>query len=423
MSKYSIAGLIGVLFYCLGCLEISKPFSELPPGKWRGELILEDDPQSNKNDLVLPFNFTITYDDKNSMIMTIMNAQEEITVRDITFGTNRESGSDTVRIDFPVFDTHISAEYREDVLEGFWYVHYRDNYKIPFVAYHGEDQRFEKAEVADHDLSGNWNVRMEIETDTEYSAIGQFKQNGNKLTGTFLTETGDYRYLEGVVSGDELFLSCFDGSHAFYFDGAILESGNILGRFYSGIHYKTNWTGVRSEESSLISPFELSKAVSPEKPVDFSFPNTTGQMIGPNSEKFAGKPKIVRIMGTWCPNCMDETNFILNYLEENPQNKIDVIDIAFERYRNKAKALEAIARYKKVKEIPYEVLYGGYYDKKEASKTLQVLEEIKSYPTLIFLDENNRIVKIHTGFSGPATSEYERFVEDFNEIVKELLES
>jgi len=42
-----------------------------------------------------------------------------------------------------------------------------------------------------------------------------FKQTKNKLTGTFLTTTGDYRYLDGIVTGDSLKLSTFDGAHAY----------------------------------------------------------------------------------------------------------------------------------------------------------------------------------------------------------------
>ena len=57
-----------------------------------------------------------------------------------------------------------------------------------------------------------------------------------RVTGTFLTETGDYRYLEGVVDGDSLKLSCFDGSHAFLFHAA-LDQDSFRGRFWSGTHW------------------------------------------------------------------------------------------------------------------------------------------------------------------------------------------
>ena len=403
------------------CIEVTHPFSKLPPGIWRGTLILEDDPNSFKNDLELPFNFDIEYDENDKVVMIIHNGPERIPITDISFTQDRKTGKDSVRIDFTVFDTHIEAEHKENIIQGNFHVHYRENYKIPFIAYHGNSQRFKNIADANHDITGNWNVKMEIETETAYPAVGEFKQEGNVVNGTFRTETGDYRYLEGIVSGDELFLSCFDGAHAFYFDGNILESGHILGRFLSGTHYKTNWSGVRSEESSMVDAYEFSQAKEGKEIVDFSFPNTEGEMVSPNDELYKGKPKIIKIMGTWCPNCIDETNFLIEYLGSHPGKQIDIIAIAFERYRDKAKSVAAIKRYKEKKNVPYEVLYGGYYDKTEASETLGILKKIKSYPTLLFLNGNNQIQKIYTGFAGPATSQYEKFKVEFDEIVTDLL--
>ena len=417
--------LFSVLFLSIltACVEVKYPYSKLPPGVWRAVLVLEDDPDSNKNDLELPFNFNLTYDSDEQLKMTIINGSERIEVDAIAFGRNKREGKDTIRIDFPLFDTHISGEYKENVIEGFWYVHYRDNYKIPFVARFGKNDRFDlcpkKSEI---DITGKWDVRIEIETETEYPAIGEFEQEGNAVNGTFMTETGDYRYLEGIVCEDQLFLSCFDGSHAFYFDGKILESGNILGRFLSGTHYKSNWTGIQSKEVSLTDPYEFSEAVDPSQTVNFAFPNSEGKMVSLTDKKYEGKPKIIKIMGTWCPNCLDETNFLIDYIDSNPEKQIDIIAIAFEKYRDPQKAMEIIKRYKDKKGLPYEILYGGYYNKKEATEAFRFLKKIKSYPTLIFLDKDNRIQKIHTGFAGPATSEYEEFKVEFDNVVTKLLD-
>ncbi len=410
-----------LLFATLGCVEIPEPFSKIPPGLWKGTLVLEDDPLTNRNDLELPFNFEVNYGENDAILITIINAEERIVIEEVKFTHNRRTGRDSIFIDFPLFDTHIAAEFKENIIQGAWHVHYRDNYSIPFIAYHGNHNRFEMLDDANHDLSGEWNVRMEIETETEYPALGDFKQEGNKLTGTFLTETGDYRYLEGVVSGNELFLSCFDGSHAFYFDGEVLNSGSILGRFYSGVHYKTNWTGVKDGNNDMSNAYEFSKLKRNKDPVSFSFPNTEGLQVSLSDEKYRDKPKIIKLMGTWCPNCMDETNFLLDYLKNNPDKQIDIIAIAFERYRDPQKALQMVEQYKTKKQIPYEVLYGGYYDKAEATETFKILEKIQSYPTLIFLNSKNEVQKIYTGFAGPATKEYQNFKVDFDRIVTELL--
>jgi hypothetical protein len=50
-----------------------------------------------------------------------------------------------------------------------------------------------------------------------------------------------------------------------------------------------------------------------------------------------------------------------------------------------------------------------------------MLNEITAFPTMLILDENNRVVKIHTGFNGPATSQYVIFKRDFEESIDKVL--
>ena len=50
-----------------------------------------------------------------------------------------------------------------------------------------------------------------------------------------------------------------------------------------------------------------------------------------------------------------------------------------------------------------------------------MLSKIISYPTTIFLDRNKRVIKIHTGFNGPATGEkYIEFKKEFDRTIKEM---
>ncbi len=405
--------IFGLIIGLASCIEIARPYTELPPGIWRAEL--EVAPGT-----ILPFNFEVTYDKNEVMSIDIINGQERIAIPEIAFGKN-DKLLDTLRMNFPVMDSYIRGIYKENVIEGYWTVNYRDNYRVPFVAYYGQNHRFtQTAEEPIIDVTGLWQASFEIETPTEYPAIGEFTLTDNQLSGTFLTETGDYRYLDGEVQGDQFMLSCFDGSHAFLFTADINANETMLGKFYSGAHYQTNWAATKDANASLTDPYDLSAAIEPSDPVSFTLPSSGGNMISLDDDKFAGKPKLLKIMGTWCPNCLDESKFLLDYLKRNPEVDIPIIAIAFERYRQKDKAITALQTYKERLNIPYDIVYGGYYDKKEATKSLGFIDEIISYPTLIFLDKENRITKIHTGFAGPATSKYEDFVKSFDEEINRL---
>lgn len=396
-----------------GCVEVSKPYDQIPPGIWRAELQLTPD-------YVLPFNFESSYSESGKLEIHVINAEERIPIQEISFGTTKML-KDTIVMGFPLLDTYIEAEYRENVIEGTWHVNNREDYEIPFVAFHGQSHRFSSNnETPSADLSGRWAATFELETEDEYPAIGDFVQSGNKITGTFMTETGDYRYLEGTVQGDEVSLSCFDGSHAFLFKADISESENLSGVFISGSHYETNWVASKNEDAQLTDVYGLSQITTTDNKIDFSLPNSDGELISLTDEKYNGKAKLITIMGTWCPNCLDESKFIIDYLKKNPNLEIEVIALAFEKYRDKDVAASKISNYKKRLDIPYEILLAGYYDKAEATEQLGFIDKIISYPTLLFVNKNNEVLKVHTGFNGPATSEYEPFTKSFDSLVKEI---
>lgn len=393
-----------------------NPYSSIPPGIWQAQLTLEPGK-------ILNFNFEVIYDDNDSVRIELINGNERIEVRDISFGRT-QSFDDTIRIDFPVFDTYIDAQFKENVMEGHWVVNYRENYAVPFVAYHGRSYRFSTQNKKPAlDLSGSWNATFEIETAKPYPAIGEFEQDKNRVLGTFITETGDYRYLEGEIQGNELKLSCFDGSHAFLFIAEVTDNGDLIGSFNSGSHYKTNWVASRSAPNNIKSPFELSKSLKESETVSFSLPNSDDVLVSLSDPSYLNKPVILCIMGTWCPNCLEESKFLINYLESHPEKDIKILAIAYEKYRDKEKALSMIKNYKKRLNIPYEIVYGGYYDKEEASNTNGIIDKILAYPTMVLLNKDHKITNVYTGFYGSATSEHENFKQEFDQLIVELIKS
>jgi thiol-disulfide isomerase/thioredoxin len=420
------------------CLVPDNHFSKLPNGIWRGILKLDSRPVSANpkgeplpeklnltfdevTDGELPFTFEIKYITEDSFIMVLINGSERIVATDIAFGRSKHLAKDTFRIDFPIYDTYLHGLYEENVMEGEWVINYRTTFnKIPFVAKFGQNHRFThlKKEPA-IDLSGSWETTFGlVDGEDPYPGIAELKQNGNDLTGTFLTETGDYRYLAGTVQTNKLYLSVFDGSHAFLFEGKINEDATIDGIFRSGKHYQTIWKAKRGGQNGLRNPDEITKMVSKDD-FYFEFPDVTGQLVRLNQIK--GKVKIVQLFGTWCPNCLDETKFLLEYIEKNKDKNITVVGLAFERYTEKEKVLPLLAAYKKRLNIPYQILWAGSYNKKEASKVLPLLNEITAFPTMLILDENNKVVKIHTGFNGPATSKFVSFKKDFEDSINKII--
>ena len=441
MKKFFPIAVIIFLAFS-GCLVIDNPFNGLPPGPWRAVLKLDGNTKLPEEDLgffevpeiideaikpgELPFNFEVIYEENNpdDFHIEILNGTERIKVlpEDISFGWDHRIGKDTLTIHFPVFESYIKGIYAENIIQGLWVVTTKENYTIPFEAKFGQNHRFAKMlEEPEMDVNGKWEVTFEVETDHPYKAIGEFQQDGHKLTGTFMTETGDYRFLEGTVRKNKLFLSCFDGSHAFLFQAKMMEDGTLTGQFNSGKHYQCIWTGKRNPDFELRDPHELTYLREGYDKFAFEFKNTEGNTISSEDDRFKNKVKVVQVMGTWCPNCLDETKFLIEYLKENDHPDLEVIAMGFERH-NETEGLQLLKDFKNRLDIPYEVLYAGTSQKEDAARALPMLNHIMSYPTLLLIDKNDQVRRIHTGFAGPATSEYETFRKGFGETVKSLLE-
>lgn len=424
------------------CTFVQERYPQLPPGPYRGILKLENNfaspnpkgqPLPEKVNLKfeevmdgeLPFTFNVAYDTDSTFYLDIINGAETIRVpaENISYGRDQRQGRDTLRIEFPVFDSYISAYHEENVIEGVWVVNYRPNYRIPFVAEFGKNHRFTQLRKEPiTDMSGNWAMTFGPDEDGYYPALGEFQQAGNKLTGTIRTETGDYRYLEGTVQADKFYLSVFDGSHAFLFEGKIGPDGQQLaGSFRSGRHYITAFTGQRDADYTLSDPDTLTK-LREESPISFSFPNAEGETISINDPEYQGKVRLISIIGTWCPNSRDETNYLKQYLAEHPDQDIKVISLAFERHgADDPRSLAAVRDYPKNMGIDWPVLFGGGGDKQQASAKLPMIDKVRSYPTLLFIDKQGNVRRIHTGFNGPATSAFEDFDRSFKSTIESLL--
>ncbi len=390
----------------LGCKELDK--TELNIGMWHARMAVMDGH-------VLPFNFELNRVG-GSYEIEVYNANEVVKIDDIT------TTQDSILIKMPVFEGYISGKFTSESIEGSFIKESLDRV-VPFSASFNEAPRFETALDAKVNVSGIWETVFSENTEDSYVAKGIFAQNGNEVTGTFRTTTGDYRYLEGVVEGDSLKLSTFDGAHAFLFAAKVTDS-SLNGVFYSGNHFKEPFIGKRNEVYELPDEDTLTFLKDGYERLEFSFPDSEKKMVSLNAPEFKDKVVIVQVMGTWCPNCLDETRFLAAYLDQNKHPDLKVIALAFEYAKTEETALAGIERLRQRTGVEYPILLAQYgsSSKAKANEKLPMLNHVLSYPTTIFMDKKGDVRKIHTGFNGPATGQkYVEFKLKFDEFVRELL--
>ncbi len=403
--------IASLLFFNYGFAQ-----NKLRIGIWRGILTLNDTTQ-------LPFNFEVKSDlDIYSVVFT--NAEEKITANEIVIQ------GDSVFIRMPVFDSEFKLKSDGDSLKGVWINHNRkDKNVLKFKAYYGNKNRFEIKYWTNYEpvVTGKWEVEFEPGTPDSYKSIGEFKQlnvvQGSKLTGTFITETGDYRYLEGIMANNDFYLSCFDGVHAFLFKAKLDKNKDILkGDFYSSAHGHETWIAKRNEKFQLRNPDSLTYLKPGFTKVDFSFKNLEGKQISLSDEKYKNKVVILQLMGTWCPNCMDETKFLAPFYDKYKSKGLEIIGLAFERTDDFNKAVSRVSRVKAKFDAKYDFLITMKTGAQQASEALPMLNKVMAFPTTIYIDKKGDVRKIYTGYYGPATGDsYIKQEEETTKFVEKLL--
>ena len=408
MLRSAAAIIIATILLCSCDKQTTYPPGEIPIGIWRGVIY-----QQGKE---LPFNFEINKGADKALSLIIHNGEEKITVNDIT------QKEDSLIVQMPFFDAGFRLKYDDGKLTGNYHKYYAEDYILPFIAIHDDSRRFfRECLEPEIDITGKWQVNFTTKSGSTYPAVGKFEQKGVLVTGTFLTETGDYRYLEGNIVKDKLQLSCFDGNHLFLFEGNIIGDEIVGGEFWHGKNTYERWEAEKNESATIASAYELTYLKPGFDKLAFSFPDLDSNMVSLEDSLFMDKAVLVQIFGSWCPNCVDESKFLTKWYDENRGNGIEIIGLAYEAKDDYLYAKSRVENLKKKLNINYKFLIAGTFDKEAAAKTLPMLNHVLSFPTLIFIKKDGTVHKIHTGFTGPGTGDdYQLFVKEFDTIMNEL---
>ena len=360
---------------------------------------------------------------KSGETWAIRNAEERIRVTDIL------RKGDSLFADMPVFESNFRLQEQKDGrLTGDWVKGTSADDVAQPVVFRPGTVRFPVTRgKAKADVNGRWKVTFTRADGSPRYAVAEFSQKGERLTGTFVTPSGDYRYLEGILSGDSMQLSCFDGSHAYYF-GAKLEGKDRLvnGVFASGMRFLERWTAVRDAKAELDASVAATSMKPGEERLRFRFPDLDSNMVSIDDERFKGKVVVVQIMGSWCPNCMDETAFLSEYYRKNRDRGVEMVALAYEYSTDFPRASKSLEKFRKRFNVEYPMLITGVSsaDEKRTEKTLPGLTPIRVFPTTLFIDRKGRVAKVHPGFAGQATGvHHEEYVREFEETVQRLLKA
>jgi len=409
MRSFLLVPLLILMIFMAACSRDNQSetvVEDAPVSDWRLVIVLPD--------IELPVSLHLALDGSEAWIN---NGAEKVLVPEI----NREGDSWVLR--FPTFNNTLVLKKSGSGLSGSLTLVKR-GYEQVMELEAEADRGFRFVEDARPkiDVTGRWEVLFTDDDGKESAAVGEFDQQDEKLTGTFLTPLGDYRYLAGEVDGNQLHLSTFDGAHAFVFTASSQQDGTLKGDFWSGTKWHESWVAKRNFDAQLPDAYQLTYLKDGYDRLEFSFPGLDGVPVSIDDEKFQNKVVLVNLSGTWCPNCADEMEFLSGVYGKNHERGLEIITLLYEHFEDfETSAAQGRALVKK-HNIEFDVLVAGMSDKTLASETLPMLNRVLAFPTLIFIDRLGVVRRIHTGFSGPGTGQhYDEFKNEFQASLENLL--
>jgi thiol-disulfide isomerase/thioredoxin len=366
----------------------------------------------------LPFGLDLVQKD-SGVVGYLVNGQERLLLSEVKIDGSH------LEIRMPGYENVLTADAMGDQLRGeiFLVKLGGKNQHVPLEATLGENYRFFASPATDNaDLSGRWAVTFTEEGGAPEVAVGEFSQSHDTVSGTFLTTTGDHRFLAGQVKGDQVYLSTFDGAHVFLYKAQLMPDGTLAGDFWSGLAYHEKWTARRDAAAALPDAYGLTAMRPGIRRFDFAFPDLSGKTVSSKDPQFRGKVLIVALAGSWCPNCHDEAAFLAPLYKDYRGKGLEIVSLMFEHFGDFPQAAEAAQRFRQHYGIEYTTLIAGISDKDDAAKKLPMLKSFVAFPTTIFIDRKGNVRKIHTGYSGPATGDhYVQFVNEVKATLDQLL--
>jgi thiol-disulfide isomerase/thioredoxin len=157
----------------------------------------------------------------------------------------------------------------------------------------------------------------------------------------------------------------------------------------------------------------------PNEIFKFKFPDDQGNIISNEDARFKGKPIIAMVTGTWCPNCHDEAQYLVQLYAKYHSKGLEIVALDFEE-PDQQKGLSREKAFIKHYGVKYPYLIAG--DRAQVWEKIPQFVKLNSWPTIIFIGRDGKVKATHTGFASPASGEFYRQLDvEFRSNVEKLL--
>jgi len=309
-------------------------------------------------------------------------------------------------------------------------------------------------------IEGSWIIPLDSPSAKGEKAFRFIvQQNGAEVAASILRVDGDTGAYSGTYKDGKWVLSHFDGSRPGVIEVSLAQDGTLEILQNTGSAKKTADQGGSSGGSYQAASVSTSAKSYSESPADsryatklvayraevakakglpepenyethttardanekftFNFPDDSGKLVSNEDPRFKGKVVLAIVTGTWCPNCHDEAQYLVQLDKKYRDKGLAIVALDFEEPEQHG-SLERERAFVKKYGVEYTYLIAGAPS--EMWEKVPQLVNLNTWPATVFVGRDGTVKGIHSGFASPASGEFNKQLQqEFTTKIEQLL--
>ncbi len=291
-------------------------------------------------------------------------------------------------------------------------------------------------------IAGEWEIPLAAPSSKGEKAFRFIvDQRGAEVAASILRIDGDTGAYSGSYKDGKWVLSHFDGSRPGVIevtpatDGTlqILQVGQRAPRNATENSYEnapdgryastlTAYRPVVARAKGLpqpSNPLAHTTTRDPDEKFTFAFPNLDGKIETNEDPAHKGKVVLAIVTGTWCPNCHDEAQYLIQLDKKYRDQGLSIVALNFEEVEQQ-ESLKRAKAFVSQYGVEYPYLLAGAPE--EMWEKVPQLLNLNTWPATVFVGRDGTVRAVHAGFASPSTGEfYSRQDKEFTQRIEQLL--
>jgi thiol-disulfide isomerase/thioredoxin len=289
-------------------------------------------------------------------------------------------------------------------------------------------------------IAGSWIIPL-AEPSSKGETAFRFivRQRGSEVAAAILRIDGDTGAYSGTYRDGKWLLSHFDGGRPGAIvvvpkpDGTLEILQHVAQQGAARAKNETKPDGGRApvliayrrdvaEAKRLPRPDDFlthTTTRDPNQRFTFAFPDIDGKLVSDKDPRFKGKVVLAVVSGSWCPNCHDEAQYLVQLDKEYRGKGLAIVDLDFEEPDQQG-SLERVHAFIKQYGVKYTTLLAG--EPSEMHQKVPQLNNLDTWPATIFIGRDGKVKAVHAGFASPASGKfYSELKDEFTARIDQLL--